>query len=77
MAESIAELRKLSDEDLVNRHDQLASSTVVGTHHYLDELQRRDQQRLAQTMLKYTRWITVMTAVVTTVTIINIAVIMA
>ena len=72
MAETIAELRALSDKEFIKRHDQHAPSVQVATKHYLDELHRRDQRRVSETILKLTRWITAMTAVITVATIINV-----
>lgn len=40
---TIRELRALSKDDLIERHDRLARNTQVGTGHYLQELYRRDQ----------------------------------
>lgn len=73
MAETISELRALSDEDLIERHDRHAPNIQVATGHYLQELYRRDQIRLEKVMLTYTRLITAMTAVITVATIINVA----
>lgn len=73
VAETLRELRSLPDEELVRRHDELAGSTVVGTKHYLDELHRRDQMRMTHAMLTYTRWIMVMTLVMTIATLVNVA----
>jgi hypothetical protein len=74
MAESIAQLRALSDSELMQKHDDLAVSTQVGINHYLQELYRRDQNRVADAMLRYTRWLTAMTAIMTAMTVINLAV---
>jgi hypothetical protein len=71
MAETIAELRELSDDEIIRRHDQKASNTGVGTHHYLAELARRDQDRASDVMLAYTRQIKIMTVIVTVATIIS------
>ena len=76
MAETIAELRKLSEEKLIEKHDALAQHTQVGTNHYLQELYRRDQDRVTNTMLTYTRWITAMTVVVTLTTVANFAIVL-
>ncbi|MGH6898404.1 MAG: hypothetical protein ACREJ5_17930 [Geminicoccaceae bacterium] len=73
MAETISELRALSDDDLIKRHDHHAPNVQVTTGHYLQELHRRDQKRLAEAMLKYTCQIRTMTWVITVVTIINVA----
>jgi hypothetical protein len=75
MAEMLAELRALSDEELIARHDRQAPRTVVGTNHYLVELARRDQDRQTQAMLDLTRSIRTLTLIVTVAT--GIGVLMA
>lgn len=45
MSYSIEQLRALSDDELVAAHDQLAVLTQVGTQYYVDELNRREQER--------------------------------
>jgi len=72
MAETLAELRALSDADLVREHDALATQTAVGTEHYLQELERREQHRQTDKMLRYTTWVTVMTLVITIATLVNV-----
>lgn len=65
---SIRELRTLSDEELIRRHDEEATHTVVGTQYYLDELHRRAQERQTTTIVRYTRyifWLTVAVGVLT------------
>ena len=71
MAETIAQLRKLSDSDLIEQHDLLAKSTVVGTAHYLVELSRRDQQKTSDDMLEYTRAMDRMTKRITLLAVIT------
>jgi hypothetical protein len=78
MAESIAQLRQISDTDLIQRHDSLAQSTAVGTAHYLAELGRRDQQKISDEMLRFTlemdkmtRRITFLTVVTTVATLVG------
>ena len=72
MSESIEDLRALSDEELVKRHDENAKATVVGTKHYLDELSRRDNSRINKSMLHYTKLVFIMTAVMLFCTLTNI-----
>ncbi len=72
MAMTLKELRGLSDDDLVAQHDEIAGSTVVGLNYYLAEIARRDQDRQTQAMLSYTKWVTIMTAIITVATIANI-----
>jgi signal transduction histidine kinase len=64
VSETLKELRRLSDDELIKRHDQNAERTVVGTAHYLNELARRDMDRHTRTMIRYTWWIAVMTLIV-------------
>lgn len=42
---TIADLRSAPDEELIARHDALATSTSVGVNNYLAELDRRDHSR--------------------------------
>jgi hypothetical protein len=67
----------MSDAELIAGHDHLAGSTVVGVNYYLNELARRDQDRQTQTMLRYTRWITLMTGVIVVATILSLMVSLA
>lgn len=55
MSETIAELRALTDQELIERHDRHAPSVVIATKHYLDELARRDSARREEQMLAMTR----------------------
>ena len=70
----IAELRELSDEELIKEHDRIAPSTNVGVIYYLEELARRDQARQAASMLRYTSWVMAMTFVITVATIVQVMV---
>ena len=70
MSEAIAELRTLSEEKLIANHGSVAQHTQVSTNHYLQELYRRDQERVAKAMLTYTRRITALTIIVTVATVI-------
>lgn len=45
MADTIEQLRKATDEELIAEHDAKAQHTVVGTAHYQDELRRRETLR--------------------------------
>ena len=74
MAETIAELRAMSTDELITKHDAHAKSVQVGTNHYLRELQRRDQLSLGEKMLTYTRWITLMTVFILIATLANVAI---
>jgi hypothetical protein len=72
VAETIAELRSLSDEEIIRRHDRKAANTVVGTQHYLDELARRDAERQGKRMEALTRSMYVLSVVVTFATIVGV-----
>ena len=72
MAETIKELRALSTEELIRRHDNHATHTVVGTGHYLEEIARRDADEQTKAMLRLTRVMTVLTVVITILTVINV-----
>ncbi|MEK6590052.1 MAG: hypothetical protein AABZ11_05175 [Nitrospinota bacterium] len=78
MTLTVRELRKLTEEELIIRHDNETRATQVieggplWQIYYLDELKRRDQNRQTQAMLNYTKWITIMTVIMTIATIINV-----
>ena len=74
MAQSLSGLRSLTDDELVKKHDDQAKTTVVGIQYYLDELNRRYQERQTKSMLRFTKHIAVMTLVVTLATLINVGV---
>ena len=69
-----AKLRGMSDDELIQEHDEVAKGSMVGVNYYLDELARREQDRATNAMLKYTRWITIMTIIMTIATIVNVMV---
>jgi len=73
MSELLKDLRVLSDEEIIDRHDRLAESTQVGVNHYLREIVRRDQDRQTKAMLNFTKWITIMTVAIMIFTIVNVA----
>ena len=73
MAHSIAELKKLSDEQLALAHDNAANSTMVGVTYYLDELRSREQDRLTKSMEKLSRrtlWLSFFVAIVAIVSVV-------
>ncbi|MCC2030910.1 hypothetical protein [Microbacterium allomyrinae] len=47
MAETFAQMRAMTDEELVKQHDESARNTTVGLAHYEDELRHRDLTRSA------------------------------
>lgn len=69
------ELRKISDDELIQRYDDQAQHTCVGINYYADELNRRQSERSNQIMVKCTVAITIMTAVMLLATIVNVIVV--
>jgi hypothetical protein len=72
VAETIAELRSLPDEEIIRRHDAQAIHTVVGTQHYLDELARRDAERQGKRMEALTRSINRLTVLIAIATVVGV-----
>lgn len=72
-AKTIAELRKLTDDQLIEQHDDLAGNTVVGTAYYLSELERRRAEHQARQMLALTWIVAVLTMVNVAAVIISLA----
>jgi hypothetical protein len=72
-AKTLATLRSLSDDELVEQHDILAGSTLVGIDYYLGELERRRADRQARQMLRLTWVVTVLTVVNVVAVIISLA----
>lgn len=61
---TLKELRGLPDQELVRLHDQVARGNVeVGLDYYLNELDRRELQRLTEKVVTLTRVLVVLTAV--------------
>jgi hypothetical protein len=65
------QLGALSDQDLVDRYDAAAQTTVVGTGFYLDELNRRAEAKRSVAILDLTRQVRNLTVVITVLTLIN------
>jgi hypothetical protein len=77
IAHSLKNLREMSEEKLINLHDQAAENTVTGVNYYLDELARRSQNKQTETMLLYTKrmlWLTVFIAILTIVNVVVVLV---
>ncbi len=72
MAETIEELRSLSREELIRRHDGKAQSTEIGTRHYLAELERRDAHEQAETMVRLTRALALLTVAIVALTVVSV-----
>lgn len=74
MSYTYEQLRRISDNELIKQHDACAKNTGAGVSYYLEELSRRDANRINESMLKYTKWVTAMTAVMLLATIANICI---
>ena len=69
-------LKSLSQNDLIAKHDQLVGQVETNINYYLEELRHRrivsivdGQSLIAAKMERLTKWIAVMTCVVTVATI--------
>ena len=56
MADKLADLRAMSDEELVRAYDEVATVTMVGLDWYREELNRRAYERDAAAIRHLTRW---------------------
>lgn len=70
------ELRAVSDEDLITRHDQAVRNTEIGLNYFLEEMARRDAARQMRTMTTLTWWIAGFTLVNVIVTIVGVVIAM-
>jgi nitrate/nitrite-specific signal transduction histidine kinase len=64
MTRSIAELREVSDAQLIAEHDELTKHIVHSTDFYLNELQRRTAERATRKIVRLTWAIAAMTLVI-------------
>jgi len=74
MAHSIAELKTLSEEDLVKEHDKIAAHSPEGTWTIRDELARRESRRLEERMVRLTEQMRRWTIVVAGLTLVNVVI---
>ena len=68
----------MSEEEIEARHDYTVKADfrpaqAYRVERYVTELNRRRQDRQTEAMLRYTKWITWMTIVVSVATIVNVA----
>lgn len=73
MSMSIADLQAISDEQLIEFHDQIAVNTYVGVQYYLDEIRRRQSDKAEQVALELARrayWMTVASTVLAVLSVI-------
>ena len=64
MAEPYGELTSLPDAELRRRYDLSAPSTMIGTHHYLDEINRRQFAALERRVGRLTVWVVTLALIV-------------
>ena len=76
LACTFAELTRLSENDLIAKHDQMVEHVETDVNYYLEELRHRRMERLvkeqshiAAKMERFTKWVAAMTCVVTVATI--------
>jgi hypothetical protein len=69
---TLKELVAFSDEEIIQKYDYHAKTQYAGLDFYLNEHYRRIQNRQTNAILKYTRWMTILTTVVTIATILNL-----
>ncbi len=71
----IEELRGMTDEELIRRHNEIEGDVdVIPKGMYLNELNRRDVMRQGERMEKLTKSINVLTLVVTFATLIGVCI---
>ena len=63
IARTWAELKNLSEDELIAEHDDLAGHTDVGLNFYLEELRYRHHARVASKLEGFTKWILLATVV--------------
>jgi len=66
------ELRKLSDDIILERYNKSASERSQNSFFFEKEILRRENERQINTMLRYTRYVAWMTLIMTLATLINV-----
>jgi len=76
----VSNLRSMSEEELMDRHDSEMLSRSAHYNIYLDELRRREMVRqgermeaLTTSLNRFTRWLVWLTVLITISTIISVA----
>lgn len=65
-AYTLAQLREMSDDDIVLLHDAESTNTFVGLNYFLDELRRRETERgiaASTDLARKTFWLSVASSV--------------
>lgn len=73
MAKTLAELKRLSKNELIKLHDDETPNTIVGVGFYREEIARREQEEHADTMLALTRSVQRVTWFIALLTLANLA----
>ncbi len=69
-----SEILKLTDEQLIEKYDQVSPYDENKFDIFVNEMTRRSNVKTNKIMVKYTFWITIMTAVMLICTIANIVI---
>jgi hypothetical protein len=69
---TIAKLRAMSDDQLIEEFDAMGRGVGLSMSYCLDELARRNNSRQTEAILAYTRQLRTMTILVTLFTLINV-----
>ena len=69
MTLSYQELRDISKQELIARHDAEAKNAAGNVNYYLDEIQRRDASETNRKIQRYTWTMTMLTFVITLATL--------
>lgn len=69
---TVEKLRGMSDEELIERHNELSKTTAQGGNVFLNELARRDQVRQGERMEALTKSINILTVVIMVATIVGV-----
>ncbi len=75
MSMKYKDLMEITDEELIKYYDDAANHTVVGLNYYKEELERRRMEKSNNLMIRLTKWIATMTAVMLLSTAINIIIV--
>ena len=71
---SLKNIEAMSDDEVIAGIRRETEHLQPNFNYYFNEYVRRGQDRQAQAMLDYTKWITIMTGVVTLATIVNVGI---
>lgn len=74
--ETFEQLKKMSDDALKAKFDEISQSTVVGTAFYLEELRSRSNDRVTRSVEKLTKWLLWLTVTITVATIVQLGVVL-